>query len=335
MSKQEENPEDFIRLVGSEVVNDPRFKTSRHRTKFEVKKIEKSKNPEKVLRRCIELSIEGGMHECKKAIGFPDKFGIRLFSPMLKYDMWFAIGKLNPNTIDSMLNRFHQVDISAEPCSILGAPFTVEVTTVCEEELWRLYGHQKRSMPGSGRKRLRKSEDNDIQYAYHDDGLIKINNLNDNFCLFHACEMARMDKVTRNRDRFRRYKESYAHQLENVQALMESIGAPDNLTSYDAEDWLQRVQDYYDQQYPGQFSIYVFQKYGKYKPKMKTGNIHNLHPLCLYYDDEHYDTIPKINRFFASVQNYCFACESPFQDLNKHRIKCALLCIMCRGNFST
>ena len=70
MSKQEENPEDFIRLVGSEVVNDPRFKTSRHRTKFEVKKIENSKNPEKVLRRCIELSIEAGMHECKKAIGF-------------------------------------------------------------------------------------------------------------------------------------------------------------------------------------------------------------------------------------------------------------------------
>lgn len=333
MSKQEDDPDEFIRQVGSEVINDTRFKTSRHRTKFEVKKLEDAENPERVLRRCIERSIEQGMHECKKAIGFPDKFGIRLFSPMLKYDMWFPIGKLNPNTVDSMLNRFHQIDMSAEPCSILGAPFTVEVTTVCEEELMRLYGHQRGYMPGRGRKRLRKSDDNNIEYAYHDDGLIRISNRNDGFCLFHACEMARLDKVERDRKRFQRYRESYAHQLENVQILMEAVGAPDNLPFYDATVWLGRIQEYYDQQYPGQFCFYVFEKYGQYKPKMKTGDKHNLHPLCLYYDNEHYDTIPKITRFFASVESYCFACESPFKDIHKHRLKCELLCIMCRGNY--
>ena len=338
-NKQEEKPkcaEDFIRVIGNNVVNDPIFKTTRHRTRFEVKKIEEASNPTDILKECFAIAIEQAQNACKKAIGFPDKFGLRLFTERLEYAMWIPVGTMTSNTIDSMMNRFNMVNQSAKPGTILGAPFTVEVTCVCEEELARFYAGQSRQyMPGRGRVMKRKAEDkkNDISYAYHDDGLIKIDNLDDGYCLFHACEMARLEKTERDRNKFFRYKNDYDQQLENALALIDAIGAPRNLTSYDAADWLQRIQAFYDQQYPEQFRIFIFGRFGQYKPKMKTGALSNLHTLCLYYDNNHYDVIPRITRFFASVESYCFACEAPYKDKLKHRLKCEVLCILCRGLF--
>lgn len=200
--------------------------------------------------------------------------------------------------MDNFINRFHKVDQSARPTSILGAPFTVETTCICYKELLQEYGGGKRNFNGHGRKR----KNLEVNYATFDDGLIIIRNHEDRFCLFHAVEMARMEKTSQTSQKFRDYRKSYRRQLRQVLGLMRSIGAPENLRSYNAAEWLPLVQQYYDQIFPGMFSIYVFGKYGTYRPILKYGHRDNLHQLVLYHNDEKFDVIPKVNRFFQILK---------------------------------
>lgn len=329
------DPADFITYHGSNVVSDPKFKTQRHRHRFELEEIEKSTDPQEILRECFKRALDASVTRCKKDMGKPDKVGLRVISEMLDYDFWLRPAPYNANTLDNLMNRFNLVDQSAKPTSMLGAPFSVEVTTICADDLQLLYGNSASKINGRGGRHGRKRKaETSIEYAYFEDGLFKIFNPDEKYCLFHAVELARLDKeFKKNRQGFHRYRQNYQLQLQNVKALMTAIGAPKNLATYDATIWLPRVQVFYDQMYPGLYKIFIFGKYGNYRPLFKTGGIDNKEALCLFYDEdeEHFDVIPKLTAFLAGVQNYCFACERPYKTPSHHKNSCIQLCKSCRG----
>ena len=66
------------------MVTDKTFRTERHRTTFELEKIEDSSDPEKVLRECFKIAIEEAMQKSKENIGWPDKIGLSLITPQLE-----------------------------------------------------------------------------------------------------------------------------------------------------------------------------------------------------------------------------------------------------------
>ena len=69
IEQQEDEEEDitqFIELLTSEQVCDPRFKYLRHRSKFQLKNLEKSKNPESVLKKLLWKAIDQTIEERKK-----------------------------------------------------------------------------------------------------------------------------------------------------------------------------------------------------------------------------------------------------------------------------
>ena len=185
---------------------------------------------------------------------------------------------------------------------------------------------QRRTRTINDRKR-------EIDYAKYEEGLIKINNYGNKYCLFYAVEIARLDKMEKNRSKFKEIRRSERKQWKYVERLLNAINIPRGEDGYDAGEYLPKIKKYYDAKWPGHFKIYVFGRYGKYKPLIKTGDVNNSVELCLYYDDDqqHFDVIPTITTFFAGINYYCFACERPFRDKNDHRMKCQQLCINCRG----
>ena len=334
IEQQEDEEEDitqFIELLTSDQVCDQRFKYLRHRSKFQLKNLEKSKNPEGVLKKLLRQAIDETVEESKKKTGTPDRFGLRISSERLKRgDFNVNFDPINANTLDSIMNRLQKVSKSAEEESIIGAPFTVEVTTICFDDLCREVGQRKSPiMPASG-PRKRKC---DVLHAIFEDGLLKIRNFEDNYCIFHAVEMARRDKTMGNRSEFKNYRRSIVQQKIAVNRLVDSIRAPKKQPFYDAGEYLPKIQEYFDQEWPGEYQIYVFGRFGEYRPLFKTGDKDNRIVLSLYYDEaaKHFDVIPTITSFFGGINQYCYACERPFRKIDDHKMKCKQLCIHCRG----
>ena len=337
IEQQEDEEEDitqFIELLNSEQVCDPRFKYLRHRSKFQLKNLEKSKNPEGVLKKLLRQAIDQAIEESKEKTGTPDRFGLRISSERLKRgDFNVNFDPINANTLDSIMNRLHKVSKSAEEESIIGAPFTIEVTTICFDDLCKEVGQRQTPiMAASGTANVPRKRKCDVLHAVFEDGLLKIRN-RDNYCVFHAVEMARKDKTMGNRSEFKNYRRSLDQQRVAVNILLDAIRAPKKQPFYDAGEYLPRIQEYYVQIYPGEFRIFVFGKYGQYKPLFKSGDMDNRIVLALYYDDvaQHFDVIPTITSFFGGINQYCYACERPFRKIDDHKMKCKQLCIHCRG----
>lgn len=338
IEQQEDEEEDitqFIELLNSEQVCDPRFKYLRHRSKFQLKNLEKSKNPEGVLKKLLRQAIDQAIEESKEKTGTPDRFGLRISSERLKRgDFNVNFDPINANTLDSIMNRLHKVSKSAEEESIIGAPFTVEVTTICFDDLCKEVGQRETAIMAAsgGTANAPRKRKCDVLHAVFEDGLLKIHN-RDNYCVFHAVEMARLEKTMGNRNEFKNYRRQKFEQERVAKQLVRAIGAPEGEPFYDAGVYIPRIQEYYDQKWPGEFRIFVFGRYGQYKPLLKTGDKDNRIVLTLYYDEstQHFDVIPTITSFFGGIKQYCYACERPFRKIDDHRMKCKQLCIHCRG----
>lgn len=149
--KDEEDSSQYINILGSEQVCDPLFKYLRHRAMFELKNLEKSKNPEGVLKKLLQHTIYKTLEESKKYTGMPDRFGLRIISKLLKNGEFCGnFEPINAKTLDSIMNCFNKISHMSKEDSIIGAPFTVEVTTICFDSLCKEVGQRKAPiMPAS------------------------------------------------------------------------------------------------------------------------------------------------------------------------------------------
>lgn len=118
--------------------------------------------------------------------------------------------------------------------------------------------------------------------------------------------------------------------ISDTSELMHKIKAPTNLREYDVQRFGNVVIDYFNDKYKQQqhkFKLFVFNAYGNYKPAYKYGADDYTKPLVLYYDDKHFDGIRNPNELFG--QNYCLACEMPYDKTNNHAFKCKQRCMLC------
>jgi hypothetical protein len=275
--------------------------------------LEKAKNPEAVMHRCFEKSIETAVAEAVNT-GKPDRIGVSITSERLTLGpIWIPINKYRDveTSVKEVVRRFDQVNQEYQERNILGAPFQVEVTLICLKELakdMQKSGFNGQSLSGKGRRRKTNCT---VEHSIVENGIIHINNDN-NYCLFYAAEMARLNHSMKNRCYFFRYRSNQSKQKQMVDALLEQAKIP-KMKEYDARQWLPVIQQFYDDHYPEQYRFYVFSKYGQYKPLFKTGKTGT--PLILYYDaeQEHFDTIKSIRQFFGAKNHYCWDCESPYR----------------------
>lgn len=253
----------------------------------------------------------------------PEKIYAAIRSINLEKDIGgLVIHKINSEAIDNLANRFDEISTSNENngrSSLYGAPFTVDLTMIGSK-----MGTGESSHQGSGRKF------GPFYQNFTRNAVIWVEN-QDNFCLFRALEMMRIKSMA-SRQSFFNYKNNQARQYADVIRLMRHLRIPLNRESYSIHDYGQKIQQYYDQRYGlnGQrtFKIFAYSDWGHFKPFFSSDAQTFSNPLCLYYNNNHYDGIGCISSFF-SVRQYCFACETPFDREANHDSSCRYRFRLC------
>nr|CAD2167494.1 unnamed protein product [Meloidogyne enterolobii] len=168
----------------------------------------------------------------------------------------------------------------------MGAPFQVSVSTIQRT-------NTSRRVHGRGRNSSK-------QLKINDNALIKIRN-NDNYCLFYSL-VATFIYATCSWPRWKFY--DYMHSRlgmanifkKDTMDLMESVGAPLDQDSYDAEEWIPSVIEYWNLLSKGWFK-------------------------------EHFDGVRRASDLFG--QPYCLSCESVYNRKSNHSISCKSRCYNC------
>nr|CAD2139274.1 unnamed protein product [Meloidogyne enterolobii] len=132
---------------------------------------------------------------------------------------------------------------------------------------------KQQQLPGSGRNKKIAP----VRHRINNRSLIQIQN-NDYFCLFYALVATLVHSIfdwsSKKFHRYIRSEHGMANKLrEDAIELMENIGAPLDLTKYNAEEWIPFVVDYWNSKYEGEyiFKVFVFGSLGNYEPEFKSG----------------------------------------------------------------
>lgn len=162
--------------------------------------------------------------------------------------------------------------------------------------------------------------------------LFEINN-NDNYCLFYAIELMRFYSLYKRRiiteSRWRWLNENQTTKLkEKVIILLHALGIPLEEPDYDANDYINTVQQFWNYKYPGEYKIFIFNDYHSY-PITKSDVIEYQFPILLYHNDNHFDGIKTISKFLGTPY-YCLSCEKTYTHKTKHSMSCSSLCFGCR-----
>nr|CAD2141913.1 unnamed protein product [Meloidogyne enterolobii] len=320
------NPEKYVEQLENISLHNPKFQLFKKRIKFQIKDL--PADPEGLLagifQYCIDEAVDQSDHEGVN----PLKLGCIISSELLDPDVWIPVREMNDNTVDAILNRFLQVGQSKkqQDITLWGKPFTVTLTTVDRSAL-----PEKRKITG-GSSRNRKLAP--VHHRIDSQCLIKINN-SSNYCLFYALQASLMDKIKKwprwkYFDYIHNRKGQKGELQKNTEMLMRKVGAPTRLKDYDAEIWVPKIVEYWNNfLFTGQFifKVYIFGSSGHYKPLFKFGPEEFNIPIVLYYNNKHFDGVQKIGGLFG--QPYCLSCEKIYNRSQNHSIKCRSRCPKC------
>uniref|UniRef100_A0A183CGY9 OTU domain-containing protein n=1 Tax=Globodera pallida TaxID=36090 RepID=A0A183CGY9_GLOPA len=249
----------------------------------------------------------------------PTHLGCMISSPLLTGgDIPVPVRQITADTINTILNLFNKVAQSKQQghVTLLGEPFTVTITTVDRNGL-----PAKRQLKGGARRKLAP-----IRHKVHDQCLIKIRNDEDSYCLFYALQ-ATMVATTRTWPRWKFY--DYLHDRKGQRGqlqqetlkLMKQTSVPLDLDAYDADTFIPRVVDYWNNlQQQHRFAVFIFGSSGQYKPLYKYVNNTYDTPLLLYYNDSHFDGVQNQSGLFG--RRYCLECEVPYRRASQHNKSC-------------
>uniref|UniRef100_A0A914HP88 DNA-directed DNA polymerase n=1 Tax=Globodera rostochiensis TaxID=31243 RepID=A0A914HP88_GLORO len=115
---------------------------------------------------------------------------------------------------------------------------------------------------------------------------------------------------------------------QETRQLIEQVGVPLNLEAYDADTYVPRVVDHWNNtQQQHRFAVFIFGSTGQYQPLFKyTDNTYDT-PLLLYFNNEHFDGVQKQGGLFG--QPYCLECERPYNKASNHNKSCKARCMLC------
>lgn len=128
---------------------------------------------------------------------------------------------------------------------------------------------------------------------------------------------------------FRRFRKNERRMLQEVKHLMNEAKVPPNERKYGISQ-LEAVQEYFDRRWPDLYRIVAFED----APEIQLRPIwkgketrHFLVPIFLQND--HWDGIKKIHKFFQLSRKYCIDCEGSYDADVNHRYECSARCYYC------
>uniref|UniRef100_A0A914LM09 DNA-directed DNA polymerase n=2 Tax=Meloidogyne TaxID=189290 RepID=A0A914LM09_MELIC len=315
LGSETNNP--FVKKLGHETKFSRKFNASKVSTRFLISDL--PNDPESLLAGIFQNTIDEALEESRQWGVEPEQLGCIISSQNLDSDVWIPVREITPNTIDSILNQFLKVAQSKKQDNgmLWGAPFQVSVSTIQRT-------NTPRRVHGRGRNSSSK------QLKINDNALIKIRN-NDNYCLFYSL-IATFIYATCSWPRWKFY--DYLHSRfgmahlfkKDTMDLMETVGAPLDTDSYDAEEWIPSVVEYWNLLNKGWFKVYIFGDLGE-KPIYKYGPDNFDTPIILYYNKEHFDGVRRASDLFGHP--YCLSCESVYDKKTNHAISCKSRCPNC------
>nr|CAD2189055.1 unnamed protein product [Meloidogyne enterolobii] len=315
LGSQTNNP--FVKKLGHETKFSRKFNASKVSTRFLISDL--PNDPESLLAGIFQNTIDEALQESRQWGVEPDQLGCIISSQNLDSDIWIPVREITSNTIDSILNQFLKVAQSKKQDNgmLWGAPFLVSVSTIQRS-------NTPRRVHGRGKNSSSK------QLKINDKSLIKIRN-NDNYCLFYSL-IATFIYATCLWPKWKFY--DYLHNRfgmanrfkKDTMDLMESVGATIDKDSYDAEEWIPSVVEYWNLLNKGWFKVYIFGDLGE-KPIYKYGPDNFDTPIILFYNKEHFDGVRRASDLFGEL--YCLSCESVYNRKSNHSISCKSRCSNC------
>uniref|UniRef100_A0A914I695 DNA-directed DNA polymerase n=1 Tax=Globodera rostochiensis TaxID=31243 RepID=A0A914I695_GLORO len=281
--------------------------------------------PEDVLKALFSMSLAYAVEGAEAMKIVADHFIFLLSAQHLDYEIALHFKKIDNTTAETILTRFEMVDQSnksKERPSICEESFIIDITAIDS-------GGKRKKLAGKGRPK-----EFSVNYNIHQGATFELTN-NDNLCLFRAFEFLRM-KFTLTRQRFCEYKRAASWQLNDVRALCRACNIDVDLPFYSVEEYGQRIQAFYEQLHPGMFRLFCFETSGKMKPSWKSDVGDYQHELCVMFTDGedgavgHYDAIKAAGKLFNAKGNYCFGCEMPYLQPNRHNASCKWKCHNCQ-----
>jgi hypothetical protein len=274
---------------------------------YQLKNMTQGEYPENALKKLFKMAFKAAQKGAAENGIKADQFMVGISSPILDFDLRGRYHRIDNNTIESLFHRFEIIDQSNKRKddgrdSITTAPFTVDITAI------QTKGRKRKHAGGCGKRRLRP-----FFHNINTGALIQINNL-DNFCLFRAAELSRV-KGTLDAAEFRHYKLSDRKQQHDLLNLLSNINANLFLEKYSIEDYGQKIQAYYEREWPGIYKVFAFKGTGCIKPFWKAECNNWRIPVVIYFheDEEHFDGVGNTGHLFGMVDKkghlrgqYCF-----------------------------
>uniref|UniRef100_A0A914NII4 OTU domain-containing protein n=1 Tax=Meloidogyne incognita TaxID=6306 RepID=A0A914NII4_MELIC len=234
LGSQTNNP--YVKKLGHETKFNQKFNSSKVSTKFLISDL--PNDPESLLAGIFQSTIGEALQESRQWGVEPDQLGCIVSSQHLDSDVWIPVREITSNTVDSILNQFLKVTQSKKQNNgmLWGAPFLVSVSTIQKS-------NTPRRVQGRGKNSFK-------QLKINDNALIKIRN-DDNYCLFYSL-VATFVYATCLWPRWKFYdymrsRRGMADQFKkDTMDLMEAVGAPFVLDSYDADEWIPSVVEYWN-----------------------------------------------------------------------------------------
>uniref|UniRef100_A0A914H8Y8 DNA-directed DNA polymerase n=1 Tax=Globodera rostochiensis TaxID=31243 RepID=A0A914H8Y8_GLORO len=315
---------DYVKKLDSSLEHIPKFNYVKLKSAFSIQDV--PSDPEGLLADIFQFCIDEAVADSRERGMQPTHLGCMISSELLTGgDIPVPVRQITDNTIDTILNLFNKVAQSKQQNNVTlwGEPFTVTITTVDRTGL-----PSKRRVRGGARRKLAA-----VHHRIHDQCLIKIRNERDSYCLFYALQ-ATMVAKTRSWPRWKFFeylnnRHGQQGQLQQeTRQLMEQLRVPLNMEAYDADTYVPRVIDHWNNtQQQHRFAVFIFGSTGQYKPLFKyVDNTYDT-PLLLYFNNDHFDGVQKQGGLFG--QPYCLECERPYGRASKHNKTCKARCMLC------
>uniref|UniRef100_A0A914HTU7 DNA-directed DNA polymerase n=1 Tax=Globodera rostochiensis TaxID=31243 RepID=A0A914HTU7_GLORO len=317
-------PKDYVKKLHSNIEHVVKFHYVKLKTAFSIQDV--PADPEGMLAGVFQYCIDEAKQDSRERGIEPTHLGCMISSPLLTGgDIPVPVRQITDNTINTILNLFNKVAQSKQQdnVSLFGEPFTITITTVDRNGL-----PSKRKLKGGARRKLAP-----IRHKVHDQCLIKIRNDEDSYCLFYALQATKVDKTCSwPRWKFLDYLHSRHGQRGQLQQdtlrLMQQIGVPLSLNAYDADTYVPRVVDYWNNaQQQNRFAVFIFGSTGQYKPLYKYIDDRYDTPILLYFDNSHFDGVQNQSGLFG--RRYCLECEVPYRRAPEHNKSCKARCRFC------
>jgi hypothetical protein len=311
------------RIEDEEETND-KFKIRKYRAKYVFQKIEKIDDPFETLRNLFENTIKDVLEKAREDNFEPQKMGFEISSVNLEPDIRIPFNVINENTVPAIFNRFRLIEQSkSKEQSLLGEPFTIQITLLNQNAL-------PTTIETSGRGK----KNGHVRHLIDESKLIEINN-NDSYCLFYALEIMRVytkeyiGEKRMTKQTFNNFRKNIMEQRILVIRLLSATRIEKNLNRYDAQIYCPIIQQYWDEQWPNTFRIFIFSEYGTYRPAYSSPDTSYKYPIILYHKDDHFSGVRTMCRFFNTCPYYCFSCMAPYHIPANHKFSCKRRCINC------